>query len=167
MMRPFLLKSILEALVLLALGSLIGFGFQAELIRQLFEGQPVHLPQQHGQTYPMPVMLEEIGPMLADGAMLMDARSSELFAHEHIPQALSFPLEEMESWQEQFVRAVAINRPLIIYCSGYGCVDSFDMATALISVGFGAVYVFEEGLPRWIDEGLPLESVNMDEGGGL
>ena len=45
---------------------------------------------------------------------------------------------------------------LVVYCSGYGCPDSFDLAMRLLAAGYRDVLVFEGGFPAWQDAGLPV-----------
>jgi rhodanese-related sulfurtransferase len=47
------------------------------------------------------------------------------------------------------------DRPLITYCNGYGCPDSYDLAVLLLEAGYRRVWVFEGGFPAWRDAGLP------------
>ncbi len=46
-------------------------------------------------------------------------------------------------------------QPLVVYCSGYDCHDSRDLATRLLAAGYRTVYVFEGGYPEWRDAGYP------------
>ena len=46
---------------------------------------------------------------------------------------------------------------MILYCSGYGCPDSFDLGQILLEEGFRDVRVYEGGMPEWRDQGLPVE----------
>jgi 3-mercaptopyruvate sulfurtransferase SseA len=46
---------------------------------------------------------------------------------------------------------------LVLYCSGYGCPDSFDLGIILLAEGYRDVRVFEGGFPEWADAGLPVE----------
>jgi len=46
---------------------------------------------------------------------------------------------------------------LMLYCSGFGCPDSFDLGERLLAEGYLDVRVYEGGFPEWRDAGLPVE----------
>lgn len=95
--------------------------------------------------------------MAQQGALLVDARSLEDYGQGHLPTAVSLPLEDVEQRLPGFKGEVAVERPLIVYCNGYACPDSFDLAILLLKEGFADVSVFEGGYPEWQDAGLPIE----------
>ena len=106
---------------------------------------------------PKIVSLENV-EQLKGKTLLIDARISELYFEGHLPKALSLPYSEVESRLADFMMQTAKTAPLIIYCSGYGCPDSFDLATRLLSEGYQDVAVFEGGFPQWRDSGKPVET---------
>ncbi|NIQ98282.1 MAG: rhodanese-like domain-containing protein, partial [Desulfuromonadales bacterium] len=71
--------------------------------------------------------------------------------------AVSLPFVDYEQRKAEFFAAVDIHRTLVVYCSGYGCPDSFDLAVRLIEDGYRNVRLFEGGLPEWREAGLPVE----------
>jgi len=102
-------------------------------------------------------MLEEVVELLADGALAIDARLPEQFAQGHLPGAYNLPLGEVETVLAPFAEQVAPSRKLVVYCNGYGCPDSFDLASLLIREGFAGARVFEGGFPAWQAAGLPIQ----------
>ena len=49
--------------------------------------------------------------------------------------------------------------PVVTYCSGGECDLSMDLANELMGEdwGFSRVFVFDGGLPQWIEAGYPIE----------
>ena len=101
-------------------------------------------------------MISDVQQALAFDALIVDARSPELFALSHIEGAVSLPMVEIESELPGFIERIARDRPVITYCSGFGCPDSFDLAVRLLAEGYLDVRVFEGGYPEWRDAGLPI-----------
>ncbi len=102
------------------------------------------------------MLIDEVQQVLAEGAMLIDARSPELYLDGHIAGAVSLPLLEIDSVLPAFLGQVPKDRVMITYCSGFGCPDSFDLGLLLLENGYRDVRVFEGGYPEWRDAGLPV-----------
>jgi rhodanese-related sulfurtransferase len=160
--NPRLSRHCLEALVILALGVLIGLSVNYRLVLDAFSGRiepPGQTARQGGagvrQATPVPIDLAGVKEELQNGALLVDARIPELFAEGHLPGAVSLPLAEFARRLPTFREHVPEDRPLITYCNGYGCPDSYDLAVLLLEAGYRRVWVFEGGFPAWRDAGLP------------
>ena len=151
-------RDLLEGLVIFAVGVLIGLSINHRLIFDAFAGRLQTLPTRVEAVvrYPAPVDLAGVQEALQDGALAIDARLPELFAAGHIPQARSLPLAAIDQALPLFQAAVPVTTRLVIYCSGYGCPDSFDLAMRLLAEGYRDVLVFEGGIPAWQDAGLPV-----------
>jgi rhodanese-related sulfurtransferase len=104
----------------------------------------------------MPALIDEVQQVAASGGVIVDARSPEQYAAGHIDGAVSLPLVEIDAALSDFIARVDKNRTLVIYCSGFGCPDSFDLGVRLIESGYTDVRVFEGGYPEWRDAGLPV-----------
>lgn len=151
----------LEACVLIAFGTLFGLTLNHQLVMDAFSGRLVPPPRQAVQesmpaAMPVPVLLDEVQQLIVSGALLVDARSPELYATGHIEGAVSLPLVEIDAGLPGFLEQVAKGRVLITYCSGFGCPDSFDLGERLLEAGYRDVRVFEGGFPEWRDAGLPV-----------
>jgi rhodanese-related sulfurtransferase len=152
-------RILLEAAVIVLLGVVLGLSFNGRLLLQVFSGRPPQ-PTAEVQTeafFPVPVTLAAVRELAAAGAVLVDARSAELYAEGHLPGARSLPLEEMDEQLEALRLAVPTEAVIITYCAGYGCPDSFDQGVRLLAAGWQDVRVFEGGYPEWRDAGLPVE----------
>lgn len=151
----------LEACILVAFAALVGLTLNHQLVMDAFTGQLIAPPRPVAEetvsvALPLPVLLDEVQQQLASGGLIIDARSPELYALGHIDGAVSLPLAEIETTLADFLSRIDRNQPLITYCSGFGCPDSFDLAELLIESGYRDVRVFEGGYPEWRDAGLPV-----------
>ena len=154
-------RILLEAAVILALGVVVGLSINYRLVLDVFSGRmtaqvPV-VADAAVELYPVPVDLQRLQTLLGQGALLVDARAVELYAEGHLQGARSLPLGELSSRLTEFRATVPLETTLILYCSGYGCPDSFDLGVLLLKEGYQDVQVFEGGLPEWRDAGLPVE----------
>jgi rhodanese-related sulfurtransferase len=153
-------RIISEACVLIAISALFGLTLNYQLVLDAFSGQLAPQRQveqeQTATLLPLPVMLEEVQQVLADGGVVVDARSPELFADGHIEGASSLPLVEIDAVLAEFLERVPKEQTIVAYCSGFGCPDSFDLGVVLIEEGYMDVRVFEGGYPEWRDAGLPI-----------
>jgi rhodanese-related sulfurtransferase len=107
--------------------------------------------------FPHPVEIDEVRRLIDEGAVVVDARARELYLEGHLPSALSLPLGEADPLPDSFREAVSADSVLVLYCSGYGCPDSFDLGVILLAEGYRDVRVFEGGFPERADAGLPVE----------
>jgi len=154
-------RILVEAVIILALGVVVGLSINLGLIRDLIEGRAI-LPQRPPVTtettdrFPEPVDLASVQRHLKNGHPLLDARISELYQQGHIAGAISFPLDETEQRLHELTQRFPLDQPLATYCNGYGCPDSYDLALLLLQAGYQRVLVFEGGYPEWRDAGLPV-----------
>lgn len=93
------------------------------------------------------------------GAIFVDARDEVFYTYEgHIEKAISLPNKDFAA---AFARSGELlspkDRELVIYCSGFGCEDSAELAKKLMEEGYSYVFVYEGGWPEWSDAGLPVE----------
>ena len=150
---------LLEAIIIVCFGMLIGLSFNYQLVMNAFAGKvvtaPVSADAESTDLFPVPVSLAEMQAVMQQ-AVLVDARIEELYADGHLPNALSLPLAEIGNRFELFKTKFPPNRSIIIYCSGYGCSDSFDLGLLLTKDGYHDVMVYEGGFPEWRDAGLPV-----------
>jgi len=158
-------RIILEAVVILCFGILVGLTLHFQLVREVLEGKLIAPPGQHPVAtervttgYPEPVDLQSVRQQIAAGTLLVDARIEELYRQGHLPESVSLPLAEVESRLPKFREEHPLQTPIIVYCNGYGCPDSFDLAMRLLESGYRKVMVFEGGFPEWEGAGLPIEA---------
>lgn len=158
-MKP-LTAHLRDALLLGLLGATLGLAVNHRLVSDAFSGRLAAQPPAATATtvaLPQPVLLAAVRELVQAGAVLVDARDGIPYAEGHLPGALSLPLGEVDARLDGFRRQVAVGQPLVIYCNGYGCPDSFDLGVRLLKEGYRDVRVFEGGFPEWRDAGLPVE----------
>jgi rhodanese-related sulfurtransferase len=162
-------KMLVEALLLCVLAGAVGLGLNFNTVYNAFTGRLVVSSEGVSESGPaekvsgsvvatetldpFPVSLEEIDDLLAEGALLIDARSAEDYRAGHLVGAMSLPLGQTERMLGDFTESVSVDKPLILYCSGYGCPDSHKVGILLIQKGFTDVLVYEGGYPEWRDAG--------------
>lgn len=151
-----------RALLIALLAALIGLAVNGPLLWRVFSGRtvrsvPAIVAESDDLPLPLPVGLEEVRELQGSATLIIDARNAVAFAEGHLPGALSVPWEGDRTRLEPLLAEVSRTTPLIVYCSGYDCPDSFFLAEQLIAAGFRQVRVFEGGLPEWQDAGLPIE----------
>jgi len=148
---------LLEALIIVCLGIGFGLNINYPLLAEVFTGDatPSQPPVITEADQPPLITRAEVDA-LGDKALRVDARIRELYAAGHLPQAVSLPIDEIDTALPEFSTEIAATTPLIVYCSGYGCPDSFDLAKKLLAAGYRDVRVYEGGFPEWQDSGLPI-----------
>lgn len=156
-------RIIVEAIVILSFGVLVGLSLHFQLVRDVLDGTLTTAPTpsaalDDGEAlrYPEPVDLPTVQQLSKAGALLIDARIVELYREGHLPNSVSLPLDEVDSLLPGFRSSHPVDTPLITYCNGYGCPDSFDLAVRLLKAGYHRVMVFEGGYPEWEGAGLPV-----------
>ncbi len=152
-----------EMLLIVALGVVVGLSANIGLLQRVISGQgapPAVSGRNDAATrYPEPADLDQARRAVADRTTLViDARIGELYRDGHLPGAVSLPLAKADRRLPRLQDSVPPDRPLLVYCSGYGCPDSFDLAMKLLAAGYRRVMVFEGGFPEWRDAGLPVET---------
>jgi len=152
-------RILLEAVVIVCLGLGLGLSFNYPLLMTIFRvGVAPALPTAAtGTGLPVMVTRAEV-EALGERALRVDARIRELYAAGHLPKAVSLPLDEIDTALPAFTATVPTATSLVVYCSGYGCSDSFDLAEKLLAAGYADVMVYEGGFPEWHDAGLPVEA---------
>jgi rhodanese-related sulfurtransferase len=148
-----------EAALLVICGCLLGLVLNYQLVFDAFGGRLASAEQASATSadhsrLPTPILLEEVKTLREQGAVLVDARPSDVYALGHIAGARSLPLLDLDARFADFRDHVDREQTVVTYCSGYGCQDSFDLAMHLISEGYLDVRIYEGGFPEWQDAGL-------------
>ncbi|HET6330642.1 MAG TPA: rhodanese-like domain-containing protein [Holophagaceae bacterium] len=93
------------------------------------------------------------------GALILDARRSEVYAAGHILGARCLPV-----WEDGLSAKIAELQaakadpllPTIVYCAGGDCEDSHLLAQKLWMAGFRNLRVYTGGYPDWTARGWPV-----------
>lgn len=88
-----------------------------------------------------------------ENIVVIDTRSNEAFAREHIPSAINIPHRTMSATSTKFLDK---QKTCITYCDGIGCNASTKGARNLVQLGF-QVKELLGGLDWWKRDGHPTE----------
>lgn len=163
-------KLIVEMLLILLAGLVVGGVVHFSLLRRFFGGEFRHSfldPRKYeGIRF---IGLPEAQDLFESGrALFIDSRTGQDFAAGHIPGALSIPLDEIKKGEEsaegergksssQKFLSLARNKTLVVYCEGGDCQTSLALARLIHDLGFRDIRVFEGGWAEWRALGLPIE----------
>jgi rhodanese-related sulfurtransferase len=104
------------------------------------------------------ITLEETEDLWRTGAALvLDARSADLFARGHVPGARSVPATGSKAELPDELRSAGREGTVVVYCEGGDCQSSLALAKRLHDEGFRDVRVFGGGWEAWSEAGLPEE----------
>ena len=84
--------------------------------------------------------------------VLLDARSPELYARGHVPEAINLPHAKIV---EAKLRAYPADTLFVVYCAGPHCNGAHRAAVRLAGLGRPVKLVIG-GVTGWLDEGLAL-----------
>ncbi|HWI40862.1 MAG TPA: rhodanese-like domain-containing protein [Verrucomicrobiae bacterium] len=137
-------KILLDALLLLAVGSLCGAAWNHRFLRDAWNAR------NDREALPLPLGLPQVQDLLRGArAVFVDARGEEEFRRGHLPGAVRLPPEAGEEERVALRRRIPTGLPVVVYCSGNGCTDSMKTASLLMRDGVAPVYVYEGGYPEW------------------
>ncbi len=88
---------------------------------------------------------------------LVDVRPEDAYGQGHLPGALSFPLYQFDHLQDGFQNQIKKDGIILVYCSGFDCSDSHQLASRLIDLGFTNVRVYAGGYNEWEEMGFEVE----------
>lgn len=153
------LKKLLQHIVLiLALGSALGFLTHLSLIKKYFHGEFRHAFLSK-EDYPSItfIALEEAEDLFSGGeALFIDSRDKKDFRKGHILGAVNVPFVERKE-EALDLRFIPLKKTLVVYCDGSECQSSVALSKVLHKKGFAPVKVFFGGWVEWLKKGLPVE----------
>ncbi|MGE4517600.1 MAG: rhodanese-like domain-containing protein, partial [Arcobacteraceae bacterium] len=82
-------------------------------------------------------------------AVVLDARPAKLYEMGHIPSALSLPDNKFAQMYEATLGNVAKDKELIIYCGGFDCAKSPQLALMLMEKKHTNIKIYAAGMPQW------------------
>ncbi|MBC2705864.1 rhodanese-like domain-containing protein [Desulfobacula sp.] len=89
--------------------------------------------------------------------IVLDVRPLEFYEEGHLPGALPFPLMEFDTVIDKLLEMTDQQSPILIYCSGFECMDSHNVATNLENMRFTNVKVYPGGFRQWQEMGHDIE----------
>ena len=98
--------------------------------------------------------------------LLIDARDLWFYNQGRIPGAVPLPSGEMMDTRlakllPDLKQAAEENRPIVVYCNGFGCKDARTVSRAISAKGLD-VSVYGGGWKAWKKSGLPTESASNE-----
>jgi rhodanese-related sulfurtransferase len=105
------------------------------------------------------IHLAELKRLLDDGAQLVEVLPSDEYQEEHLPGALSIPLNSLDA---RTTAQLDKRAPVIVYCWDELCDLSPRAAHRLAELGFEQVYDYVDGKADWLGSGLPGEGSRDD-----
>ena len=90
------------------------------------------------------------------GSLFLDVRPNLNYQVGHIPGSLSLPMEKFDEVFPRLEAQLRNSMDVIVYCAGYGCDASHQIARRLKEKGVPAV-ILEEGWPAWTEAGYPIK----------
>jgi rhodanese-related sulfurtransferase len=88
---------------------------------------------------------------------VFDARPRADYEAGRLPGALSLPFNTVEADFESVCIFITPEQPILTYCSGQDCDDSFLLAEWLIRRGYTNVVLYPSGFDKWQAAGYPVE----------
>lgn len=139
---------------ILAAGFVLGLGWNA------WSGRGIDLKANAfiapGETL-QEISAAEAKKRLDDGALFLDARPLAIYEMQHIPGALPLPEDGFDAAFQRLEPRLRSSFDIVLYCSGYGCEASHNVARELRKKGVAAV-ILGEGWPAWTDAGYPVRA---------
>ena len=90
-------------------------------------------------------------------ALILDARPALFYERGHVPGALNLSRDDFARDYRRLGATLkpAMDKQVVVYCSGGACHDSKLVANALLSLGFSNVSVYTGGWDEWSAANLP------------
>lgn len=82
-------------------------------------------------------------------AVVIDARPAKLYDMGHIPSALSLPDTQFNELYESTLKGISKEKELIVYCGGFDCAKSPQLARMLMDKGHKNIKIYAAGMPQW------------------
>ncbi|MFA7084911.1 MAG: rhodanese-like domain-containing protein [Arcobacteraceae bacterium] len=82
-------------------------------------------------------------------AIILDARPLKLYEAGHIPSARYLPDNKFDELYESVLNTVSKDKELILYCGGYDCAKSPNLALMLMKKGHKNIKIYAAGMPQW------------------
>jgi len=104
---------------------------------------------------PIEIRRKDVKTLVSQGRVqLIEVLPASLYKKEHLPQAISIPLETMNAETTKHLRK---DQAVIVYCQDFECDLSARAAWRLESMGFQEVYRYTPGKADWLAAGWETE----------
>ncbi len=160
MTRKYLIRDAWALALLVIGGSACGLLYNRRLLQETFFSGPgpAAAPAAMEEGIKDISLAEAKSHFDRKSALFVDARRDLFYRQERISSAVCLPFSQYEKYEGAFEKQVAKDTAMILYCSGYGCEDSHQLAKRLQEKGYRRMAVFYGGFPEWKQAGYPTES---------
>ena len=100
------------------------------------------------------VSIDEAKALLEAGALAVDVRDQEKFAHRHLPDAVLVPLTALRV-AVPLTLAAAKTRAIVVYCNK-GLAHGPEATQLLFDAGFAQAVNLTSGIEGWAEAGMPV-----------
>ena len=100
---------------------------------------------------------QEAKKLYDDGVAFVDPRGDADFEAGRIPEAMQLAVKSPDFTEENLLKLVGKNDPVVFYCNGVKCALSSTACTKAVAWGWTNVYYYREGFPGWKQSGYPVE----------
>jgi hypothetical protein len=151
-----LLRALPETMLLMAVGTAVGFALNARRADPLPVRMPgFHLLTESHASVIFPVRAREYFDQGTH--VFVDARDEEAYIEQHVEGAFSLPIARFNELAPE-LRMWTAGQPIVVYGSESDFVSADDLARRLITSGEKEVFLLVPGLETWVARGFPLES---------
>ncbi|SFZ98649.1 SULFUR TRANSFERASE PRECURSOR [hydrothermal vent metagenome] len=92
---------------------------------------------------------------------IIDARPEKVYTATRIKGAVNIPDTKFDTMKDKLPADKAAK--IIVYCGGFKCAKSHNVARELVKLGYKSVSVYAAGLPAWEKDGLAVEGKRVDK----
>jgi rhodanese-related sulfurtransferase len=156
-------SAVLQAMTILLVGLIVSFTHNAFSVnginpfREIDEVPVVADPGTDATEGVRIVDLAVLDELLAEGAVLIDARTKAEYEEGHIPGAILIDYYELGRYMKEVLPILDPTRSTVVYCYGPDCEDAELLARELYMLGFTDLSVFRGGFEEWVDSGRETE----------
>lgn len=165
------MKTLRDAIILIAAGIVIGLGLNA--VRNATAGgglawdtpwpdnrakRELEIPPSYQPGDSLLALEDAYNLYLRGDAIFIDSREPYEYAEGHIRRAINFPFEDWDTYWDSVRPSLDSTREIVAYCGGLDCELSLFMARELKTLGYARSYTFFGGWQKWKDAGLPVET---------
>lgn len=92
---------------------------------------------------------KEVSQAAKQSLYVINVLDTDLYNDCHIAGSVSVTLDQIEN----FAKNLDKNAEIVVYCSGYSCLASSQVAQQLKTLGFEHVWAYEAGMADWHQKG--------------
>ncbi|MBU0678700.1 MAG: rhodanese-like domain-containing protein [Verrucomicrobia bacterium] len=89
--------------------------------------------------------------------IVFDARPRSDYEEGHLPTALPLPYDDVDLAFMTAQAYITPQQPILAYCSGIACDESYELVLFLKNQGYTNVVLFVGGMKAWVDAGYATE----------